>query len=296
MQAFAKDSLNMAIGGSGPVNKDLNFAQFHGRGDEGFTDYSTSGQQRTRPLGEPANFEPYAMTGVPARVAPGNGGVIDRASSFNPTVQVEKIHGEESMGLGTTTHLEGTPAPRAAIVRRESENDRIPGTGNAGGLGRKRSLAQKIRGISNANRGDRGFKPSGRITSPEGVYERTTTPTGLGEAPGAGGMSKIKETNPFFNNRDDDYEKKGQKIQDAEQRLNRKDSIGGGEDQINVRSRAMSSPKRTINGLMLERRITNDGPTAGSGDANGGSGGGGGFLSRVKSLKGGKRSRPERRE
>jgi len=289
MQAFAKDSANMAIGGSGPVNKDLNFAQFHGRGAEGFTDYSTSG---AKPLQDPIAFEPYAGSNIPVRAAPGLQGNVDRASSFNPTARVHKIHGEESMGLGTTTHLEGAPAARAAIVRRGSETDQVPGPGNAGGLGRKRSLAQKIRGISNANRGH-GLGPSGRITSPEGIYERTTTPTSPDNAARAVGMPNIRETNPFFNDYDYDYEKKGQKIQIAEEG-NRRGSIGGGEDQINVRSRAMSSPKRAIGPGMLERRIANDAPVAGSTESGGG--GGGGFLSRVKSLKGGKRSRPERRD
>lgn len=287
MQAFAKDSANMAIGGSGPVNKDLNFAQFHGRGAEGFTDYSTSG---AKPLQEPINLEAYADSDVPGRAALGLQGNLNRASSFNPTARVDKIHGEESMGLGTTTHLEGAPAARAAIVRRESEADQVPVSGNTGGLGRKRSLAQKIRGISNVNRGH-GVGPSGRITSPEGIFVRETTPTSPGGPPKAGGMPNIKETNPFFNNYDDDYEKKGQKIQIAEER-NRSGSIGGGEDQINVRSRARSSPKRAMGPGILERRITNDGPVAGSAESSGG----GGFLSRVKSLRGGKRSRPERRD
>ncbi len=288
MQAFAKDSANNSMGGSGPLNKDINFAQFHGRGDEGFTDYSTSG---AKPLAEPVNFEPYGGPSVPTRAAPSVHGGVDRASNFNPHAQIEKIHGTETMGLGTTTHLEGAPAPRAAIIRRESENEQIPGTGNAGGLSRKRSLAQKIRGISNANRG-RDLGASGKITNPEGYYERTTTPTSPGEAQSGGGsMPKIRETNPFFNSYDDAYERKGQRIQAAEQR-DRSGSIGGGEDQINVRSRAMSSPKRAIGPGMLEKRITNDGPPNGAGETSGG----GGFLSRVKSLKGGKRSRPERRE
>ena len=272
------------MGGSGPVNKDINFAQFHGRGAEGFTDYATSA---AKPLAEPSNFEPYAGPNVPQNVTPGVGGTIDRTSSFNPHAQAEKIHGDESMGLGSTTYLEGAPAPRAAIIRRESENEQVPGAGNTGGLSRKRSLAQKIRGISNTHRG-RDIRPSGRITSPDGVYERTTTPTGPVSAQNGGGAPRTGETNPFFNDYDDAYEKKGQRIQIAEQR-NRTGSIGGGEEQINVRSRAMSSPKRAIGPGMLERRVTNDGPpVTGSGDNNGG----GGFLSRVRSLKGGKRSRP----
>lgn len=291
MQAFAKDSANNTIGGSGPVHKEINFAQFHGRGDEGFTDFATSGA--VKPQAEPGiEFESYAGSSAPLRRGPGVRPGIDRTSSFNPTSRVDPVHGEESLGLGTSTFLEGAPAARTAIQRRESENEQIPGMGNAGGLGRKRSLAQKIRGISNSNRGGAFAGPPAKVTTPNGFYERTTSPTGPEEVQSAGGMPKIKETgNPFFNDYDDAYERKGQKIQIAEQQR-RNGSIGGGEDQINARARAMSSPKRVPAG-MLERRVTNDGAVGGAAEPNGG---GGGFLSRVKSLKGGKRTRPERRE
>ena len=293
MQAFAKDSLNNSMGGSGPVNKEINFAQFHGRGAEGFTDYSTSGGAKPQQLSEPFNYEPYAGSSVPVRNENGLKAGIDRTSSFNPTARVDKIHGEETMGLGTTTHLEGAPAARTVIQRRESETDQVPGVGNGGGLGRKRSLAQKIRGMSNANRGA-PFAPSGRVTSPDGVNEKPRTPTSPGVVQSAGGMPKIQETNPFFSDYDEAYDKKGQRIQIAEQR-NRTGSIGGGEEQVNARARAMSSPKRAATGGVLERRVTNDGTVQGHGHSDS-TGSGGGFLSRVKSLKGGKRSRPERRE
>ena len=287
MKAFAKDSANNAIGGSGPVNKNLNIDQIHGRGAEGFTDYSTSAA--VNPLAEPVSFEPYAGASAPVRLGNGVRPGVDRTSSFNAIANVEPVHGEESMGLGTSTFLDGAPAPRAAIQRRESESNQIPGTGNVGGLGRKRSLAQKIRGIGNANR-IAGSGPSGRITSPEGTYERTgSNPTSPGDGQRGGGYPKFKETNPFFDDYDDAYERKGAKIQIAEGR-NRTGSIGGGEDQINARSRAMSSPKRGPNGGVTDRPIANDGPTGGLGESSNG----GGFLNRVRSLKGGKRARPER--
>ena len=290
MQAFAKDSANNTIGGSGPVHKEINFAQFHGRGDEGFTDYATSGVAKP-PTESVVEFESYAGASAPQRRGPGVRPGVDRTSSFNPTDRIEPVHGEESLGLGTSTFLEGAPAARTAIRRRESENEQVPGMGNAAGLGRKRSLAQKIRGISNANRGG-AFAGPPKVTTPNGAYERTTSPTDPGEAQSAGGMPKIRETkNPFFNDYDDAYERKGQQIQIAEQRR-RNGSIGGGEEQINARARAMSSPKRAPSGGFLERRATNDEPVSSPAEPSGG----GGFLSRVKSLKGGKRARPERRE
>ncbi|KAL8714165.1 MAG: hypothetical protein Q9220_001894 [cf. Caloplaca sp. 1 TL-2023] len=277
MQAFAKDSINNTLGGSGPVNKDLDLIQFHGHGAEGFTDYSTSGANNF--AAEPV---PYAAASVPFHRGHGvQPGVDQRTISCNPTDRIEPVHGDESLGLGTSTFLEGTPAPRAAIERRESASDGVNG-GGGGGLGRKRSLVQKIRGISNNNRNfDR---PAGRVTSPDATYERTTSPTSPGEVQSGGGMPKIRETKPFFDDYDGGYERKGQKIQIAEDQ-NRIE--GGGS-----RARAISSPKRAPPPGILERRVTHDGAGPGAdGEAKKE-----GFLSRVRSLKGGKRARPERRE
>ena len=259
MQAFPKDSANNVLGGSGPVNKQLDINQFHGRGAEGFTDFSTSGS-----VSDP-NQEPFSAGGRGQR-PPSDSGVI-----MNPTARVEPVHGDESMGLGTSTFLEGAPASRTAIKRRESESE-TQTLGTVGGLARKASLAQRIRGISN-NRTNIG--PSGRMTSPDPVYQR-------GIFPASPRQGNFGENNPFFNNYNDAYERKGARIQIAEETRG---------DRMVGRARAPSSPMRNAaRGAALERRITNDGTTAGDGEVKTG----GGFLSRVKSLKGGRRNRPER--
>lgn len=269
MKAFAKDSANNALGGSGPVNKNIDLAQFHGRGTEGFTDFSTSGVNSVE-------TELYTGAGAPGRMGPGPRPAIDRTASFNPTALVEPVYGDETVGLGATTFLEGAPAPRTAIQRRESESD--TGFGSGGGLGRKISLAQKIRGISSTNR-------AGRVISPDRAGPTSPiSPTMETAAQGAGGMPKIQETNPFFNNHDDAYEKKGARIQIAEEQNRVEGGVG--------RARAMSSPKRANATGLLERRVTNDG--TGVPDNTENKSGSGGFLSRVKSLKGGRRTRPER--
>lgn len=253
MQAFPKDSANNALGGSGPVNKQLDINQFHGRGAEGFTDFATSG------FASDPNHEPF-----------GAGGRGQRPAVMNPTARVEPVHGDESMGLGTSTFLEGAPASRTAIKRRESESE-TQTLGTIGGLARKASLAQRIRGINN-NRTIIG--PSGRMTSPDPVYQRMMLPT----SPGQGNPG---ENNPFFNNDNDAYERKGARIQIAEEPRG---------DRMVGRARAPSSPMRNAGrGAALERRITNDGSGESEGKTTGG-----GFLSRVKSLKGGRRNRPER--
>lgn len=281
MQAFPKDSANNALGGSGPVHKNIDFAQFHGHGAEGFTDYSTSAANNVT-----MDPEPYAGFSAPIRTGPGVRPGIDRTTSFNPTAKVEQVHGDESMGLGTSTFLEGAPASRTAIQRRESESEPHGGVfGGGGGLGRKKSLVQKIKGISNSSR---GAGAAGRRTSPDASHKRTLTPTSPTAAQGltAGEMRRNQESrdnNPFASEYDDAYEKKGARIQMAEDQ----NGVQGGG-----RSRAMSSPKRAIMTGLLERRVTNDG----SGTVDGETKTGGGFLSRVKSLKGGRRARPERRE
>lgn len=174
----------------------------------------------------------------------------------------EPVHGDESMGLGTSTFLEGAPASRKAMARRETDEGRVDGM-PGGGLQRKKSLAQKIRGISN-NRRD--FAPSGRVTSPEGIYSALSadgnTPSGSGRKDG--------EKNPFFK----EYEPgKGESITIVEPKMRP------------TRARAPSSPGRGFVGERLERRATGDG----SGNDRSEESKPTGFLNRVKSLKGGPR-------
>ena len=254
----------MALGGAGPVNKDIDHAQFHGIGVDAYNDFS--------------------RTAAPSDLDAGRPRYERRSQSFNPALVAEPVHGDESVGLGTSTFLEGAPASRAAIAKLEEENEAMmlatngaPLAGVGGGLGRKKSLAQRIRGISNS-------RPNGaRMTSPEpSSYplqrQRTMSPStpplasSGSVAPSAG---KAIETNPYFADHDKEYEKKGAKIATAE--------AGDG------RSRAPSSPKRP--GTGLERTTTSD--SIGGGESSKTAG----FIQRVKSLKGGPRkARPERRE
>lgn len=275
MKAFAKDSLNNALGGSGPVNKDLDLERFHGRGEEGFTDFSTSGD--ANPVSKPVAFEPYGGASAPIRYGRGVRPGVDRTPSFNPTDKVEPIYGDESQGLGATTFLEGAPAAKSAINRRESESDN---NAPSGGLGRKKSLIQKIRGTTRHDR---------TVRSPDACDRAPTSPgSPPGQAMSAGGIARVRDekkyppTNPFFNkynDHDEAYEKKGAKILIAEEQ-NRDDS-----GAVVGRDRAPSSPKRGALPGQLERRVTHDGSAA----QEEGKSGGGGFLSRVRSLKGGPR-------
>lgn len=252
MQAFPVGSANNAIGGSGPLNKNIDLDKFHGRGEEGFND--------------------FAASGGPDTIDPLNRSKSKRQESFNPTDRVEQVHGEETSGLGTSTFLEGAPASKTALQRRESESE--PMAMGGAGLGRKKSLAVRLRGISQPRRnGD------DRVVSPDARYTSGSPGSPAGVAQSAGGRGRFgpgQESNPFFQDYDDAYEKKGAQIRIA-------------EPAFKGRARAPSSPR----GLGLTRSLTADSGAAQMNDEP--EKGGGGFLSRMKSLKGGRRTRPERR-
>ncbi|MCJ1307081.1 hypothetical protein MMC25_000727 [Agyrium rufum] len=295
MQAFPKDSANNTIGGSGPVNKYIDIDQFHGHTRDGFTDFNSTPITRTTTNGSETNGSSIPLNQYPRGIPPSS----DRpVSAFNPAVKIEPVHGEESIGLGTSTFLDGTPAPRVAIQRRESESEDRMGTG-PGGLGRKRSLAQKIRGISNSTRNN----PRG-VNSPEPLYERVgmNSPTRLppSDVQSAGGLSRVAsggkpgDSNPFFNDYDDAYEKKGAKIAENEVGASGGASVSGPRGPL---VRAATTNSVGVVGTSSSSAGGGAGMLASGNDAPGAEGkSSGGFLNRVKSLKGGRRTRPMRGE
>ncbi|KIW50034.1 hypothetical protein PV05_11658 [Exophiala xenobiotica] len=238
MQAFPKDSVNMQLGGAGPLNKKINLEQYHGTGQEAHVDYNEAAV-----VDEDVDYFRRPPT--------------ERSTSFNPIARTEPVHGSETAGLGTSTFLEGAPASRAAIQRRESEYE-AQQQALANGLSRKKSLAQRIKSVRPK------MSDGGRMTSPE--------PIGTPNSPLGTGRSE-SNANPFFKDYDKEYEKKGAQIAFAE------------DPQKPSRARAPSSPRR---GLGLERKLTVESLGAEEGKT------GGGFLSRVKSLKGGSRTRGRR--
>lgn len=228
MQAFPKNSTNMALGGAGPNNPNIDLNLFHGRMEEGYNDFARSGVQRS--------------------------GTVN----FDPAQRVEPIHGSASYGLGTSTFLDGTPASRAAIARRQSENEQQ--ITQAGGLQRKKSLAQRLRGKSGTGRG---------IASPTEANS-SPAPAPMGSSHSA--SSRGNEGNPFFQDYDEEWDRKGSRIQES--RL----EVEGG------RVRSSSSPKQSTG---LERKSTNE-----RGYDETKLNAGGGFLNRMKSLR---KPKPERR-
>jgi hypothetical protein len=239
MQAFPKGSANNSLGGAPIDPKNVDHSQYYGNRDaEAFTDFSASR----------SDSQYYGYEG----------------KAFNATARVDPVHGDETLGLGTSTFLEGAPASRTAMQRRDSETE---ANLKVGGIQRKKSLAQKIRGISTTKP---GVGPTGRVISPEPTFEvgtALTTKDGQEATPssaGAGGVKKANENNPFFNSYDSAWDKKGESIAIADQ-------------EKTGRNRAPSSPRRG-----LERRLTAENGVTPDGIGKG-------LLQRVKSLKGGTR-------
>ena len=258
MQAFPEGSANMALGGNGPLRSKIDLDKFHGRGEEGFADYAITRKADTTIL--------------------------------NPTDRTEPVHGPETQGLGTSTHLEGAPASRSALQRRESEDQQMQAEAGAGGMGggltRKKSLAQRFRGMSTGRRAG----PNGELRSPDARYapQLDSSPPNYssGRAATAGGparaiYTKENEINPFENEYDSAFDKKGAEIRIAEQE--KPSSARPGSPKMGGLTRSVTADSAAIRGSSNEEERP-----SGSG--------GGGFLSRMRSLKGGRRTRPERRD
>jgi len=261
MEAFPANSANMALGGAGPLNSGIDLDRFHGRGEEAFDQFGST------------------------RKADAN--IID------PTRRGDYVHGTESTGLGTSTFLDGAPASRRDITRRDSD-DKATGLAPGGGLSRKKSIAQRFRGMSNNRRapGYEGRTPEARYhqasNSNEEAIEVSPPPH---KAISAGGPARAganykneNEVNPFDQDYENAYARKGAQIRIAEQ-----------ERPSATRNLSASSAIPTGSRLGLTRSITADSPRP---DSNEGekAPSGGGFLNRMKSLKGGRRTRPDRRE
>ncbi|KAI0397720.1 Pal1-domain-containing protein [Xylariaceae sp. FL0594] len=225
MNAFAKDSANNTIGGAGPLNRRPDHKLFMGQ-----EPHDTSMMYAAKPR-------------------------KDGIELFDPKQRGEIEHGEETLGLGSSTFLEGTPAARTAIVRTQNESAQEAAEA---GLGRKKSVVQRFKSMK---RGPRDYS-DGRVYSPEAYYSpRPSMPTG----------GSATERNPFFA----EFDKTEEQIT-----VRRKDSD----------ATAPLTPPAIDH--YLERRATTDATMDGPSDAQGKQPGGG-FLSRVKSLKGGRRQRPE---
>lgn len=244
VHAFPADSANNALSGFGPVNLKADHSHLFGNRDpEAFHDFTASGRRDSSP--GTIDVRPSGL----------------RAQSFDPKA-AETIHGDETVGLGTSTFLDGAPASKVAMERTMSETmDDRPRSSNGGigsgggGLQRKKSLAQKIRSISQnrTNMGDGPISSGHRRPPPPG---RSPTEPRYSPTTPSSAISGKNDRNPFFTEYDNAYDKKGEAIAETEKYRG---------------DRAPGSPKKPI-------RVT----TGDKGSENG-------LLKRVRSLSKSKR-------
>ncbi|KAJ4363752.1 hypothetical protein N0V85_009316 [Neurospora sp. IMI 360204] len=231
MEAFPEGSLNNSLGGPGPLNPRPDHATFLGNHDE----------------------EAYREWTVRDKNLPSK----NEVPVFDPTSRGNAMHGDESLGLGTSTFLEGTPAARTAIQQRQDE---LAQELTTNGLARKKSLAHRIRNINKGTSREREFQSLSKINSSD--YNYTRSPPGDGGRTSNSNNTPNSERNPFFS----EY---GQGK--------------GGEEGFSVRKTDNNSPRGN-----MERRATTDAAmTLDEGQEKPS-----GILGRMKSLKGGRRTRP----
>lgn len=279
MQAFPEGSANNTMGGSGPVNKHMDIDRYHGRVPDGFHDFN-SVNAIAPPMPDTSRFQRPSRQDLQPSADRGWDG-RQNVEMIDGRQKVDMVHGEQSMGLGTSTFLEGAPVPasRLALQRAASEQD------NGGGLSRKKSIVQRFRGMSRP-RQQQGFGDAGRVLSPEARYvyvdDGRTPPVPSLDPQSAGGRGRPVEVNPFFN-------EQGENIAPGQPRDVLK-SPPTEKSDTTARSRGLSSPQ-----MPLYRMKTND-STGGSDSAESKPANSGSLLSRVKSLRQPRRVRPERRE
>jgi hypothetical protein len=172
------------------------------------------------------------------------------------------------------------------MTRRDSE-EKTAGL-NGGGLSRKKSIAQRFRGMSN-NRRTPDARYHQQSSSNDDAID--VSPPG-NKAVSAGGPARAhgnyrneNEINPFDQDYENAYARKGAQIRIAEQ-----------DRPSATRNLSASSAVPTSQGRGLTRSVTADSATRPTSNEGEKPSSGGGFLSRMKSLKGGRRARPERKD
>ena len=180
--AFPANSLtNTLAGGLGEV-PGLDRDKFFGlTPQEAFQDYGDIAPVAPRRTSDPENLPVRSSkadnTGISTTEAQKVRPTIGiRSASFDPRLKTEPVHGIESAGLGTSTFLEGAPAPKSAIEKAAAAAAAASGEDeDSGVLARKKSLVQKIKaGRRGTGTGERPPPPPppampGSLLSPTGT-------------------------------------------------------------------------------------------------------------------------------
>lgn len=182
MAAFPADSLTNTLAGGLGEATGLDRDKYFGLAPrEAFEDYGHVGPNAPGKRNGPAKLRRTSDPESSLAVLPANDedkirpAVGIRNTSFDPRLKTELVHGVESAGLGTSTFLEGAPAPKSAIEKAAVEEE------DGGGLSRKKSLVQKIR-ARRGTTGDRSPPPPPPLAGP--LLPSATTANGNSVAGG----------------------------------------------------------------------------------------------------------------
>jgi hypothetical protein len=173
--AFPANSLtNTLAGGLGEV-PGLDRDKYFGlTPQEAFQDYGHLAPVRDRRTSDPeaSSVQSRQEYNESNKIRPSVG---FRSAPFDPRLKTEPVHGVESAGLGTSTFLEGAPAPKSAI---EKANAAAILEDEDGVLARKKSLVQKIKsGRRGTTSGDRPPPLPPPMNGPILTSNGTTTTT-----------------------------------------------------------------------------------------------------------------------
>lgn len=177
VMAFPADGPNNSIKGAGNVTKDEQLNLAFGHYTEDHNEIVGSRGKPTAPSGETTT--PLIKTNrthndltTSLQLPKQNPSVIN----FDSNVKADQVHGPSTAGLGSSTFLDGAPAPKAVAP----ENDNFLSINN-GGLGRKKSLVQRLRRTGSEN--------NSRRNSNEG---RADTVSSFDSEPNEGGNSLLR--------------------------------------------------------------------------------------------------------
>lgn len=318
MQAFAEGSLNNALGG-GPVRK-LDLDTIHGRNTEGYLDYNATQTRAPEPASQfsrrPLQTEPrrdnkpqyaqeqqYIQEPQPRQGTQEGRKPVESMLIYDPKKPDMDTHGQETEGLGASTFLEGAPAPRSALQRRDSEQRResekeaavLGAPAGGAGIQRKKSVVDRIRGLSRPQPSEKrtnearpavdSYYGADNFTGGDArymfengqamaSYDQIMSPRAPSYVQSAGGRSKMNNMTPFFEEEEPAVEEPKPEAVDADQAT----------FSAVRRTRTASSPRR--GGAARKSNGENSTPEKESKSI------GGSLLTRVKSLKGGRRARP----
>ncbi|ODV95283.1 hypothetical protein PACTADRAFT_50029 [Pachysolen tannophilus NRRL Y-2460] len=158
--AFPVDGPNSTIKGTGPINiksQQINYAFGFNNDDDGDKIYTTSSAPIASILRKPQGLPAPIVPPAPPAIAVGHPlylndkvaksqatlatiGPDPSIIQFDSNTKQAPVHGSTTLGLGSSTFLDGAPASKTAII--DDANTNL-----GAGLGRKKSLVNRVKSI-----------------------------------------------------------------------------------------------------------------------------------------------------